>query len=129
MEDSKNNRQAIGHYGEDLACEFLISHGHIILERNWRFGHLEIDIISCDPEGIHFVEVKTRKTNIQAPPQNNVDIMKQKRIAKAAAWYLKTSKKIPSGVGECIFDIFAVTFCKENVKTEWFPQAFIPLYF
>lgn len=129
MEDRKDNRQAIGHSGEDLACEFLIDKGHIILERNWRFGHLEIDIISCNPEGIHFVEVKARKTNIQAPPQNSVDILKQKRIAKAAAWYLKTSKKIPAGNGECIFDIFAVTFGKEEVKTEWFPQAFIPLYF
>ena len=72
MEDRKDNRQVIGHSGEDLACEFLIDKGHIILERNWRFGHLEIDIISCNPEGIHFVEVKARKTNIQAPPQNSV---------------------------------------------------------
>lgn len=129
MEGGKHNRQAIGRTGEDLACDFLISNGHTILERNWRFGHLEIDIISCDPEGIHFVEVKARKTNIQAPPQNNVDIMKQKRIAKAAAWYLKSSRKIPMGDRECMFDIFAVTFGKNGIKTEWFPQAFIPLYF
>ena len=129
MESGKHNKQAIGRSGEDLACEFLVNKGHIILERNWRFGHLEIDIISCNPEGIHFVEVKTRKTNIQAPPQNSVDLLKQKRIAKAAVWYLKTSKRIPVGGMECLFDIFAVTFCNDEIKTEWFPQAFIPLYF
>ena len=35
-----------GKKGEDIACGLLEGMGHIILERNWRSGHLEIDIIS-----------------------------------------------------------------------------------
>ena len=128
MESGKYHRQAIGRLGEDIACDFLTSRGHTILERNWRYGHLEVDVISFDSEGIHFVEVKTRKKSIQAPPQENVDLLKQKRIAKAAAWYLKTSQKIPWGDRECMFDIFAVTFDKDEIKTEWLPQAYIPIY-
>ena len=72
MEDRRNFRQELGKKGEDIACGLLLSMGHIILERNWRSGHLEVDIISSCSDGIHFVEVKTRKNSIQAPPQENV---------------------------------------------------------
>jgi putative endonuclease len=47
--------------------------GHTILERNWRSGHLEIDIISFDKDGTHFVEVKTRSRSIQALSQEYVN--------------------------------------------------------
>lgn len=102
--------------------------GHTILERNWRSGHLEIDIISVDPEGIHFVEVKARQKSIQAPPQENVDAAKQRRIAKAALRYLNSSKRLPRRDMECMFDVVAVTFDTEGAHVEWFPQAYIPLY-
>lgn len=88
MESGKHNRRGLGLEGEDMACRLLEERGHTILERNWRSGHLEIDIISYNPDGIHFVEVKTRRSNIQAPPQDNVDRRKQQRISKAANAYL-----------------------------------------
>ena len=80
MESDGNYRRDLGRKGEDMACVFLEDMGHIILERNWRSGHLEIDIISLDADGIHFVEVKTRRQNIQAPPQENVGSQKQQKI-------------------------------------------------
>ncbi len=128
MESGGNHRRDIGKTGEDMACEMLMDMGHIILERNWRSGHLEIDIISHDPSGIHFVEVKTRSRSIQAQPQENVDRQKQRRIAKAAQNYLRTRRGLPYGNHECSFDIVAVTFEGGRAKTEWFPQAYIPLY-
>ena len=64
MEDRGNHRQKLGERGENVACRYLESMGHTILERNWRNGHLEIDIISVDPEGIHFVEVKARQKSV-----------------------------------------------------------------
>ena len=84
MDCGKDYRQTIGRKGEDIACRFLEGKGHRILERNFRSGHLEIDIISQDSMGIHFVEAKTRRMNVQAPPQDNVDLGKQKRIVSAA---------------------------------------------
>ena len=128
MENNGNHRQTLGKKGEDIACRYLQSRGHVILERNWRSGHLEIDIISYDPEGIHFVEVKARQKSIQAPPQDNVDIAKQRRIAKAAVNYMRKAKGLPGRDLECIFDVIAVTFDGENARVEWFPQAYIPLY-
>ena len=128
MENNGNHRQTLGKKGEDIACRYLQSRGHVILERNWRSGHLEIDIISYDAEGIHFVEVKTRQKSIQAPPQDNVNTAKQKRITKAALGYLHSAKGLPGKDLECIFDVIAVTFEGETFNVEWIPQAFIPLY-
>ena len=128
MEGSGNHRRDIGKLGEDIACSLLMEMGHVILERNWRSGHLEIDIISFDAEGIHFVEVKTRRLSIQAPPQDNVVHGKQQRIARAAMSFLKTKKGLPFGSHECFFDVAAVTFDRDNASLEWFPQAYVPLY-
>ena len=128
MENKGNHRQTLGKRGEDIACRYLEGMGHKILERNFRSGHLEIDIISYDPEGIHFVEVKTRQKSIQAPPQDNVDTAKQRRIARAAVSYMRKAKGLPGRDLECIFDVIAVTFHGENAEVEWFPQAYIPLY-
>ncbi len=128
MESDKNYRRDLGKRGEDAACEMLIGMGHVILERNWRSGHLEVDLISCDSAGIHFVEVKTRSRNIQAPPQESVDMTKQRRIVKAARRFLNTKKGLPYGNCECCFDIASVYFDGHSFRTEWFPQAYIPMY-
>ena len=128
MEDSSNHRQTLGKRGEDLACRHLEGIGHTILERNWRCGHLEIDIISIDSQGIHFVEVKTRQMSVQAPPQENVGKSKQARIVKAALGYLNTAQGLPRKDMECFFDVIAITFEADHVTVEWIPQAFIPLY-
>jgi len=128
MENNGNHRQALGKRGEDIACAYLQDMGHTILERNYRSGHLEIDIISYNADGIHFVEVKTREKNIQAPPQENVDIAKQKKIARAALRYLNSVRMVRTKDIECMFDVIAVTFGAHGATVEWFPQAFIPMY-
>lgn len=128
MENSGNKRQITGRQGEDIACRLLEGEGHLILERNFRTGHLEIDIISKAADGIHFVEVKARRENIQAPPQENVDLTKQRRIARAANGFLRSRRGMPFGSSECHFDIVAVTFTKNTAQVEYFPDAYIPIY-
>lgn len=128
MESGKNHRRELGCLGENLACDYLRRHGHTILERNWRSGHLEIDIISHDADGIHFVEVKARKESIQAPPQDNVGHLKQRRIVKAALNYLNNTHAYTFGSSECFFDVMAVTFTDTEARLEWIPQAYIPIY-
>ena len=128
MEDRSNHRQTLGQKGENLACRHLEGMGHRIIERNWRSGNLEIDIISVDPQGIHFVEVKTRQMSVQAPPQESVGKAKQARIVKAALGYLNTAQGFPRKDLECFFDVIAITFEEDKADVEWIPQAFIPLY-
>lgn len=128
MEDNGNYKRELGRIGEDIACRYLEDMGHTILARNWRSGHLEIDIVSLAKDGIHFVEVKTRRRNIQAAPQENVGPTKQSRITKAALSFLKSKKGLPYGNHECSFDVVAITLEKNGTKLEWIPQAYIPIY-
>lgn len=128
MESRENHRQKLGKLGEELACRHLESIGHTILKRNFRSGHLEIDIISIDHDGIHFVEVKARQKNIQAAPQDNVGYKKQSRITKAALSFLNSRQGLPYGSHECSFDVVAVTFEGDKPTMEWIPQAYIPTY-
>ena len=128
MEGNGNYRQELGRIGEDLACSHLESLGHRILARNWRSGHLEIDIISLGEDGIHFVEVKTRRRNVQAAPQDNVGHKKQARITKAALSFLNSREGVPYGSHECSFDVAAITIEGDKAQLEWIPQAYIPIY-
>lgn len=119
----------MGRRGEDEACLYLVGKGHTILERNWRTSHLEIDIVSLDKNGIHFVEVKSRTAPLEADPQDSVTYTKQKRITKAAMSYMgKMDKKLVSGDTEVFFDVAAVIFDGDRTIVEYFPQAYIPIY-
>lgn len=119
----------LGRRGEDVACEFLTGKGHTIVQRNFRSGHLEIDIISLDRNGVHFVEVKSRVAPVMVSPEENVTMSKQRKVADAALRYLNMAKdkRIPPDA-EVNFDIVAVTFDRGKEIVEWFPNAFYPMY-
>ena len=122
-------RMLLGRRGEDVANRFLEGLGHRIVTRNYRSGHLEIDIISQDVNGVHFGEVKSRVAPVTAAPEENVTPLKQRKIASAALRYLHNSKDpLLSSDSEVHFDIVAVTFEGGEEKIEWFPDAFIPMY-
>ncbi len=115
----------LGQTGEEIACDFLLSQGHQILERNWRAGHLELDIISEASDGLHFVEVKARTAPVTSALTDQVNRIKQKRISAAALQYL--NKKHMLGQ-EVFFDIVSVLFDREETVVRYFPQAWIPMY-
>ncbi len=119
----------LGKRGEDVACGFLTGKGHTIVQRNFRSGHLEIDIITLDRNGVHFVEVKSRVAPAMVSPEENVTANKQRKVADAALRFLNMTKdrRIPRDV-EVNFDIVAVTFDGGKEIVEWFPNAFYPVY-
>ena len=49
-----------GAQGEDIAIDYLRRKGYVILDRNWRSGHREIDIVARKDDTVVFVEVKAR---------------------------------------------------------------------
>ena len=118
---------AVGKRGEDEACRWLIARGHIVLERNWRGGHCEIDIITADSAGLHFVEVKSRTAPTTADPLVNVTAAKQKHLVQAALKYLHSGERRYADA-DVNFDIVTVVFNGDNTEIEYYPQAFIPIY-
>ena len=115
----------IGQAGEQMACDFLETQGHQILDRNWRTGHLELDIVSEASDGLHFVEVKARTAPVTTTVLDQVNVVKQKRISAAAGQYL--NKKHMEGK-EVFFDVVSVLFDGDETVVRYFPQAWIPMY-
>ena len=50
-----------GRRGEQAAVDYLRRAGFAILERNWRSGRYELDIVARRWDELHFIEVKTRR--------------------------------------------------------------------
>lgn len=63
----------LGTWGEQCAVEYLRRKGYVILERDWKSGHRDLDIIAFDGATMVFVEVKTRRNRMFADPEMAVD--------------------------------------------------------
>lgn len=95
-----------GFWGEELAAKFLEKKGYALLHRNWRFKKFEVDIIACKGEMLHFIEVKSRKSNKYGYPEENVSKAKIKNLINASVAFIEQNpqwKRIQ-------FDVLAVTF-------------------
>ncbi len=79
-----------GQRGEDAALKYLKRKGYRLLERNYRAGRKELDLIMRDRQGgLVFVEVKTRASTAFGTPGEAVDYRKQQNIITAAQFYLQ----------------------------------------
>ena len=78
----------IGRQGEELAAKHLKKSGYKILERNYRSGHQEIDLVCRDGDYIVFVEVKARSSTAFGTPAEHITARKQAYLQKAALAYL-----------------------------------------
>lgn len=124
----KTQRQQVGKRGEDEACLYLIRQGHTVLDRNWRSGHLELDVVSLASDGLHFVEVKTRRAPAAADPEENVDGRKRERLVRAAKAYLHSPQRQALDEMDIWFDVLTVLFDNEKTTINYYPNAFIPIY-
>lgn len=80
-----------GTEGEQLACRFLEENGFEVLERNWRHGHHELDLIARKGAELVIVEVKTRTTAKHGEPAEAVKRGKRGLMIKAANAYVQAS--------------------------------------
>jgi len=109
----------LGKWGERLAAEYLYSKGYAIVERNWRAGNIEIDIVAMHNNRLVFVEVKTRQ-DPYIHPEDAVDKRRVSRMVRAADTYIN-AKKLPH---EVQYDIVAITGNPLNYKIYHIPDAF-----
>ncbi len=88
MSKTKKPTKEVGDKGEEIAVSFLKSKGYKILNRNWRSGKLEIDIVAQTKDLIVFVEVKTRARKDFDLPSELFTLGQQKRIVSASHDYI-----------------------------------------
>lgn len=75
------NRQ--GQRGEAMAAEFLQCRGLRILAKNYRIGHLEIDLLARDRQDLYLVEVKLVTTDQLSSPFEQLTEAKQRKLRRA----------------------------------------------
>jgi len=112
----------LGKLGEEIAVEYLSNKAYKIIERNWRFGKLEIDIIAIDKDTLVFVEVKTRSADYWVEPELSLTKKQQGFIIRAANAYIDTH----SYDMEARFDVFSVVVHPEGREVKHIDDAFYP---
>lgn len=113
----------LGKRGEDLAAQFLEEKNYHLLERNWRHGRAELDIIAMDGKTMVFAEVKTRSDDIFERPENAVKNKKRGLMIKAAIGYMHKSKH----ENAIRFDILSVILRGGKApQIDHFKDAFFP---
>lgn len=110
----------LGKAGEALAVAHLEEKGYRILERNWRLGREEIDIIARDGNFIVIVEVKTRTSNVFAEPETSVTRSKQRILVRTANAYVNYRRQY----GEVRFDIITILIRPEGETINHIVDAF-----
>ena len=70
--------------GEDKATNYLVKEGYTILDRNWKSGRKELDIVAEKDGTLVVVEVKARKSNKYGNPEEAVTPTKIRNTVLAA---------------------------------------------
>lgn len=116
----------LGKWGEEMAAEYLQQKGYRIIERDWRSGNRDIDIIAQAPDlsTLVFVEVKTRKNEVIMRAADAVNPTKARNIALSANNYIKMHHVD----GLLRFDIITIVGTNaQNMKLEHIINAFNPM--
>ena len=111
-----------GFLGENKAADYLLGMGFSILFRNWRYKHLEIDIIASKGNCLHIIEVKTRRTTVYGFPEQHIDAQKMQHLKNAAAIF---QYQFP--IWQMLqFDVIAI---HKKPTEEWALDYFEDVYF
>ena len=112
----------LGEKGEGLAVDFLIKNGYKILEKNWRTGRDEIDIIALKDNLLIIVEVKTRSTDYFGEPEESVNTKKQMFLIRATDKYVN-EKEIDEQIR---YDIISIILKPNSHSINHIEDAFYP---
>ncbi len=114
MQDTtKNKNTHFGRIGEDIALSHLQNLGYRLIERNYRYGRNEVDLIMWDQRVLVFVEVKSRNSSKYGYPEQAVSVQKFRAIQYVAEAFLR--KK--AWKGQIRFDVVSVIFQPEQSVT------------
>lgn len=118
-------RYETGRIGEDMALEYLLQRGYKLLERNWRCRYKEVDLIMKGADGLHIVEVRTRRAPTAVEPEQTVDRWKRRNLEAAANSYLR-SAEITDPVH---FDIVSIVLDGSGraLRLSHIPDAFLAI--
>lgn len=109
-----------GAYCEQIARDFLLDQGLVLIHSNYRCRYGEIDLIMLDKQLLVWVEVRMRSTGRFITAQHSVDQKKQRKLANTALYFLATHPEYRHC--HCRFDV--VAFSSKTGPPCWIKSAF-----
>jgi putative endonuclease len=114
-------KQAFGELGERIAERWLRRQGWRVVQRRYRSGHRDIDLVVERDGTVAFVEVKARRGSQFGDPVEAVNWNKQRQLIRSASTWIDRHGK-PS---ECYrFDVVGVLVEGERVRVRHIANAF-----
>jgi len=121
----RRDSRTVGRDAERLAGQYLKREGLISVVRNFSCRLGEIDLIMRDEDCLVFVEVRYRTSNRFSRAGQTVDIYKQRKLIRTAAFFLAKRPQYANSVVR--FDVIAIDADDRGNKTiEWIKDAFRP---
>ena len=122
---NSNNSQEQGKIAEEKVSQYLIKNNFKIIQRNYTYKHLEIDIIALSKnELLIFIEVKYRKKKL-ANGFNIYDSISHKKknnIIRCASYFRTKYPQYKNLF--CQYDIVFCYYQQKDFMIEHFPNAF-----
>ena len=104
----------LGKEGEAHAWSVLKKRGDKLVARNFTCPVGELDLITWHGQTLVFTEVRARSATQHGTPAETVTQTKQRRVRRAAEWYLSRSFK--QNLPSCRFDVVWIVYLDGVVR-------------
>ena len=123
--ESRQEAKEFGVTGEQMATRYLEDQGYVILDRNSRRGHKEVDIIALDHSELAVIEVKTRASEELFTAEQAVDHHKRQNIIRVANNYVCSNHRTEP----VRFDIIAIVGKGPDAEIRHTKNAFTAFHY
>ena len=113
--------QAFGELGERIAERWLKRQGYRVVQRRFRSGHRDIDLVVEREGTVAFVEVKARRGIRFGDPVEAVNWSKQRELARSASVWIDRHGRPTDSYR---FDVVGVLVEGDRVRVRHVPNAF-----
>ena len=115
-------RQALGELGERIAERWLRERGWRVVQRRFRSGHRDIDLVVEQDGVVAFVEVKARQGERFGDPVEAVNWRKQRELSRSARVWVDRHGRREDAYR---FDVIGVLVAGSSVRIRHVPNAFV----
>ena len=114
-------RQAFGELGERIAERWLKRQGWRVVQRRFRSGHRDIDLVVEREGTVAFVEVKARRGRYFGDPIEAVNWSKQNELVRSASVWIDRHGRPTESYR---FDVVGILVEGDRVRVRHVPNAF-----
>jgi putative endonuclease len=116
--------QRLGEQGEQVAERWLRRRGWRILDRRWRSGRRDLDLVAAQGEMVAFVEVKARRRPDFGGPVEAVGWRKQRELQRSALCWIDRHDPHGGPGRSYRFDVIGVLMTPGSVRIRHVADAF-----